>query len=298
MRSDKSRKAEGSLGAAACKKQEADRMMQIDDTLIQHGKSSDRIYLMRLGTSPIGKILTALEELAEENRYGKIFAKIPESKAADFLKTGYHQEARIPGLFRGEEAGFFLCRYYSSRRRQEEKAEQLDHIVALAKQKADGSPPPLGKGKILRTCIPDDAEAAAAIYGKVFASYPFPIDDPEFIRSTMADHVLYAGIEKGGELISMASAEMYPEDGCAEMTDFATPADKRGSGYAFHLLGFLEEKIRKKGILTAYTIARAASPGMNITFARRGYHFAGRLIKNTDIAGTIESMNVWYRSLK
>jgi hypothetical protein len=44
-----------------------------------------------------------------------------------------------------------------------------------------------------------------------------------------------------------------------------------------------------------YTIARAASHGMNTTFARQGYRFAGTLVNNTHIAGGIESMNVWYR---
>lgn len=36
---------------------------------------------------------------------------------------------------------------------------------------------------------------------------------------------------------------------------------------------------------------------MNVTFARQGYTLSGRLKNNTDIAGTIESMNVWYKHL-
>jgi len=34
---------------------------------------------------------------------------------------------------------------------------------------------------------------------------------------------------------------------------------------------------------------------MNITFAKAGYRYAGTLVNNTDISGTIESMNVWWR---
>jgi hypothetical protein len=63
------------------------------------------------------------------------------------------------------------------------------------------------------------------------------------------------------------------------------------------LLASLEDELRERGILTAYTIARAISPGMNITFAKAGYTYGGRLHNNTHIAGTIESMNVWYKSL-
>jgi hypothetical protein len=36
---------------------------------------------------------------------------------------------------------------------------------------------------------------------------------------------------------------------------------------------------------------------MNITFARNGYQFGGTLTSNTNIFGTLESMNVWYKSL-
>ena len=55
--------------------------------------------------------------------------------------------------------------------------------------------------------------------------------------------------------------------------------------------------MQRRGILTAYTIARSLSYGMNITFARQGYRFGGTLTNNTEISGAIESMNVWYRSL-
>ena len=49
---------------------------------------------------------------------------------------------------------------------------------------------------------------------------------------------------------------------------------------------------------TAYTIARSLSPGMNITFARHGYLYGGTLTNNTNISGSIESMNIWYKPLQ
>jgi beta-lysine N6-acetyltransferase len=36
---------------------------------------------------------------------------------------------------------------------------------------------------------------------------------------------------------------------------------------------------------------------MNVTFSRAGYTFTGTLINNTNIGGSIESMNVWYKRL-
>jgi hypothetical protein len=46
---------------------------------------------------------------------------------------------------------------------------------------------------------------------------------------------------------------------------------------------------------TGYTSARSLSFGMNITFCRRGYSYAGTLVNNTCISGDIESMNVYYK---
>jgi hypothetical protein len=60
----------------------------------------------------------------------------------------------------------------------------------------------------------------------------------------------------------------------------------------------MEQTVKMKGIKTAYTIARATSPGINITFARKEYRFGGRLINNTNISGRIESMNIWYKQME
>lgn len=38
--------------------------------------------------------------------------------------------------------------------------------------------------------------------------------------------------------------------------------------------------------------------GMNITFSKAGYTYSGCLINNTNIAGRIESMNIWHTRLQ
>jgi putative beta-lysine N-acetyltransferase len=81
------------------------------------------------------------------------------------------------------------------------------------------------------------------------------------------------------------------------MTDFATLPAYRGRGLATRLLGLMGCQAIESGVRVAYTIARAVSFGMNITFARHAYQYGGTLINNTQIAGSIESMNVWYRLL-
>jgi putative beta-lysine N-acetyltransferase len=148
--------------------------------------------------------------------------------------------------------------------------------------------------RILR---PTDTTKMAALYRAVFPSYPFPILDPEYLRSCMEDHVLYVGAEWDGTLAAISAAEMDPSDKNAEMTDFATLPEFRRQGLARRLLARMEKETRDFGIRTAYTIARAGSPGMNLTFAQSGYTFAGTLVNNTHIAGRIESMNVWFKEL-
>jgi hypothetical protein len=59
----------------------------------------------------------------------------------------------------------------------------------------------------------------------------------------------------------------------------------------------MEEAMREDGIHTVFTIARAYSYGMNITFSSSGYLFGGTLRNNTQICGRQESMNVWHKAL-
>ena len=136
-----------------------------------------------------------------------------------------------------------------------------------------------------------------SIYDEVFPTYPFPIGDPSYLRETMQSHVEYFGLEKDGNLVALSSAETDESASNVEMTDFATLRQWRNQGLALCLLSEMEQAMSEAKFSTAYTIARAISAGMNITFAKMGYQYGGRLINNTNISGTIESMNVWHKQL-
>lgn len=135
------------------------------------------------------------------------------------------------------------------------------------------------------------------VYKKVFQTYPFPIHDTSYLFKTMNNNVDYFCIENDKKIIALSSAEKDENNAYAEMTDFATLPDWRGHGFALILLNKMERSMKKQGITTTFTIARSASPGMNITFAKAGYDYAGRLKNNTNISGKIESMNIWYKKL-
>jgi putative beta-lysine N-acetyltransferase len=274
----------------------SDMMEIVGRSVIQHGKYNDRAYLMKLHSRESREIVRHLHELASSNGYSKIFAKVPESALELFKEDGYGLEAGIPYFFPDGEAACFLGKYFSTSRSKEGNPGLVrDVLNAAGKQERVSSLPPLPAGFTSRIAVEEDVEGMAEVYRKVFATYPFPIHDPNFLRSAMKDSTIFFGIWKGEEVVALSSAETDPSSLSAEMTDFATVPEYRGHGFALHLLLQMEQVVKSRGIRSLFTIARAYSFGMNITFARNGYSFGGTLVNNTNISGDLESMNVWYK---
>ena len=274
-----------------------DTVEEFQGSTIQHGPYNDRIYLMRLADQASADFSQQLISLAKTKGYSKIFAKVPKDASADFMQVGFEKEAEIPGFFTGRTSALFLGYYLNNARRQEDDVARLENILHIAEDKQETVMSAPDARFQLRQCLRDDVSEMAAIYVQTFASYPFPIHEAEYLLETMQTHVTYFGAEKEGELAALASAEMDREAANVEMTDFATLPIWAGNNLSLHLLDQMEKAMQEQSISTAYTIARAASPAMNITFARAGYSFAGRLKNNTNISGSIESMNVWYKPL-
>lgn len=274
----------------------ADTMEKLGNSLIQHGPDNNRIYLMKLDPADLPKLSAQLDALAAKNGYTKIFAKVPSPYASAFTAGGYRQEGSIPLFYNGETAATFLGKFIDPRREIAPQRDEIERIIALAQTRHGTAVKTLPEGYVLRPAVEADAEELAALYRQVFASYPFPVHDPDYLIQTMRSHVCYFVAEKDGRIAAAASGETDKKNRNAEMTDFATHPDHLGNGLAVHLLKFMEPDMAKRGIVTLYTIARAVSPGMNITFAKCGYTFGGTLINNTQISGAIESMNLWYRT--
>jgi len=274
-----------------------DQVVILGRSTIQHGGDSDRVYLMELDDGDMPGLLPRLKELAAQKNYGKIFAKVPQRWATAFAEQGFRTEALVPGFFRGREDGHFMGKYLDPTRAHEPHHEKIAQILALAKKTHTRPDHGTTQEYTLRCCTPDDCAAMAASYSAIFPSYPFPVHDPAFLAATMADNVTYFGAWHRGKLAALASAEQYRQGGHVEMTDFLTVPDHRRQGLAGRLLAAMDKELRHRGLTVAYTIARALSAGMNITFSRAGYLHAGTLTNNTQICGSIESMQVWYKYL-
>ena len=263
---------------------------------IQHGPYNDRIYLMK-ASEDHGKLPERLIESAKKSGYAKIFAKVPAENADAFLEHKFIKEAVAPGFFNGEKTCAFMAYYLKKARKVEPDIKLYENNLQIALMKKNTPVRNLDDKFNIRRCNDDDIGGMAEIYKIVFPSYPFPIHDPGYLHETMHSHVDYFCVETDGRLVALSSAERDDDASNAEMTDFATLPDWLGNGFGAHLLRRMEDEIKPEGIKTAYTIARAASAGMNITFAKLGYIYGGRLKNNTNISGQIESMNVWYNSL-
>ena len=266
----------------------------IEGSVIQHGHHNQRIYLMRLNTREVGGLIASLDRMASEKGYGKIFAKIPASHWEAFKNSGYTKEALVPGFFRGKIDGLFIAKFFSTERQMTNNPinyGEMEGVSPNEEQTGKFIPP-------IVACSPADAEALATIYRRVFKSYAFPIDRPEHLGSMMRKNVFYFCIRDNKNIVATAAAEIDSANMACEMTDFATLPEYRGRGLAGSLLDRLDDETRLRGMKTAYTIARADSKGMNRVFLTRGYRYAGRLIKNTQIGGRIRSMTVWYKRLR
>ena len=277
-----------------------DKIEKIGNTTIQHGKNNNRIYLMKLDKNDYPAVLKKIKSLAKKNQYTKIFAKIPKWAVDGFKNEGYIKEGHIPKLYNGKTDAFFYSKFLDQNRAKisSDVRKKIDDNIKLALSKRK---PYLNihfkPGLKLKMLSENNINDLARLYETVFKTYPFPIFDPDFLKYTMDNHVIYFGVFEKHKLIAAAASEMYVATKNAEMTDFATLPNYRGHNLSMTLLREMEAEMRLRKMKTLYTIARSHSVGMNITFSKLNYLYSGTLINNTDIAGKIESMNIWYKNL-
>ncbi|WP_319478807.1 putative beta-lysine N-acetyltransferase [uncultured Draconibacterium sp.] len=270
-----------------------------NESIIQHGQLNDRVYLMKLGsTDNPSEILEEINTLARENKYSKIVCKIPVHAAPVFLSNGFLAEAQIPSFYNDSIAAFFVSKFLNSDRLLDIETEKLNNLSQMLKKQDSITPNGHNHSDVkVRKLEKEDYEQITDIYREVFVTYPFPIYNPGYVLKTFQDGTQYFGAESNGKLVALASAEVDEEGKNAEMTDFATLPDQRGKNLSVLLLNALEKSMKEQGITTLYTMARLNSIGMTKTFLKMDYCYSGTLIKNTHIAGKIESLNILYKHI-
>lgn len=264
---------------------------------ITHHRASSRVYLMKLHHGDFPEIIEHLEAMAIEKNYTKIFAKVPANYSAAFINAGYLIEAFIPDFYKGNEDVMLLAKYYNQERRIPEP-NALSEFQQMLRIPVKRKFAPIDKNYIIKALDETYTEEMAELFKLVFESYPFPVFDPVFLNHSMLENsTRYYGVFYKQKLVAISSAECDITGKNAEMTDFAVHPEHRGKQLSIHLLSHMETILGKDGFKTLYTIARLLSLPMNKTFYKMGYTYSGTLIRNTNISGKIESMNVWYKRI-
>lgn len=285
-----------------------DKTITLGKSILQHGPLNDRIYLMDYradNTDEREQLWKEIQKIQEKENYSKHFLKIPSEESPFFRAQGYSLEAVIPGYYNPRRDAHLMTRYFSDQRTHfsDEDRENLENISSLRESAPSlpaATPPSTLPPEIQFSFRPlgrQDLRELASLFRMNFASYPFPIFDPDYLEETLDDNVEYWGAFHEGKLVGASSAEKNPSFKNAEMTDFAVNPGWRGYALARRLLIRMENSLAEQDFFCLYTIARLCQPGMNKTFMKQGYIYGGTLINNTQIGGSLESMNIWYRHL-
>lgn len=238
-------------------------------------------------------------QLVQQHQFSKTIIKARTEHVSPFLEHGYLPEALFTGYFNGGNATM-MCRFHTNERKRSdywtEEDDIMDQIFALplkGKQESYTIPEPYS----IRLAEKGDSTKLSALYGSVFEIYPTPMNNPSYIDKTMDDGTIYYIVERDGQIVSAASAEINEEYHNAEITDCATLPEHRKYGLMKILIDKLENELKRKKIFCAYSIARSLSFGMNAVFYQRSYKYKGRMIKNCRIFDKYEDMNLWVRDL-
>ncbi len=259
---------------------------------------NSRVKLMEYRPQDLPLLSKRLVSMAEEQSLGKIIVYAHMGDVSTLQEQGFEVEGTIDG-FRDGDPVCMMARFVDQERAISVNAEEKDRIVKMAKMASEKKPTvDLPEGFDLRPAKPEDAPSLAQLYKEVFTSYPTPIDQPEEIERAMEDEVYFSVVTHKEKIVSASSADVFPEQKVAEMTDCATLPAYRGKGLVSVLFSHLEERMRSRGIPNLFSLTRAVSVGMNVIAAKHGYCYRGRLVQNCHIAGQYEDMNIWVKTLE
>jgi len=260
-------------------------------------------------TGVFEEISRILESFAQVEEIGKIIVYIPPEKKHEAETCGYIEEGIIKGYYSGKNCHIFSSYPKHSRGISFHKKKE-DRVIEGCLKKIRRTGKVLQKqgkkqqGKIrlpeeytVRPAIQDDASIMATLYRHGFKLYPTPLHMESYLLKTMDSNVLYYLVEKQGIIVSLASAEMDPENGSAEITDCLTIPSERGKGLIKELIIALEKELSDRGFRSAYTLCRASFSSINEAFAFLGYAYTGRLVNNCRIGRGFEDMNIWSKLL-
>lgn len=242
-------------------------------------------------------ILQELERIVRQHAFKKVIVFTRPEHWQFLLTKGFELEAMIKGFFNGTD-NFIMTAYKDIGRRTSKywiKEDDLLYTIQSNERKREEANPP--SMYHIRKATLQDASNLAQLYGEVFAVYPTPMNDTDYVSKIIKQGMIFYVVECNKKLVSAASADVNSQYHHAELTDCATLPQHRKYGLMKKLLSELEKELKRNGIYCAFSIARALSFGMNAAFYQLGYQYTGRLTNNCYIFDKLEDMNVWVKDI-
>jgi beta-lysine N6-acetyltransferase len=256
---------------------------------------SDRLRCDHPGGEVDGEALAgALRAEATRLGRGRVVVLAPRPVAEGLADAGFEEEATMPGFYAGNDDCSVLRLVINGARAELANPVEVagvDGLLALE---------PAGRGHApveTSRAEPEDAADIAALIDATFDEYPTPSGVTDYIERAIVEGTPFRLVHADGALVACASADLVPDARTAELTDCATRPSHRGRGYMQAILGDLMDDLRELDYPTAFTLARARIPGVNLAFQRLGFELRGRMTRSCRIGRGLEDMNVWSRSL-
>ncbi|WP_158282312.1 putative beta-lysine N-acetyltransferase [Salipaludibacillus keqinensis] len=247
----------------------------------------------------IDRFIEVVKKLAIEKKCDKVIFYVTLSQQPIINAYADRYEGMIEAFFNGEDAHIFAL--FLDTDRDQTSLTQLEKNVFRLVHRKKGQGPShrfqLPPGYFMRWGRKDDVYQMATLYETVFASYPTPMNEPDFITKMMDDDVYFLVVEHKRKIVSACSADLMKKFSAAELSDCATYREHRSKQLLSYQVAHLIPRLKKIGVKTLFSYSRSISAGMNLVNAKHGFHFGGRMIKNSNICGRLENMNIWYKAL-
>jgi putative beta-lysine N-acetyltransferase len=254
-----------------------------------------RILVRHFDPKRWNEVEPQLMETALEANTEKIIVLARQQEIRHLLRNGFVLEATVDHFFKHEPV-YYMSRFLTQERREAAHWVQEDELLFNVFKTEGRSLPPLRPQVSLRMANSQDVPQLLRIYRQTFATYPSSLTDSANLKESLQKNLFVLAEEKG-QVVSAAAAELDPAIQAAEITHCATNPSHRGQGLITRLIRLLEQELPHRGIVNAYSIARARSFGMNVALYQQKYIYGGRLINNCTICGGYEDMNVWGKRL-
>ena len=271
----------------------------IDGALVYHGIMHNRIYFSEADNVNLDNLLQKIKDLAKKKRYEKILGKASEKELNVLKSKGFIMEAKIPGLYHGSVDGYFLAEYPNKQRyaNDEKNLKTIATVKTIAKaanSSHSNSYFEMPVDFIIEKLTSSEFESLEDLYQKAYKYHPHQIKDATYFSKLKELNHQFYGLFQNGELLVSAILSINETESNMEIVDFITHPNYRGQNLSYFLVQEIKQQMDDLKCKTVYTMVRATSYGLNITFSKHGFLLAGTLTNNCKVLDTMESMNVWY----